>query len=261
MLVVSRDSLFIIFVVVLFAIVLPDIRAGLFQQSPKYAKQTNYSQKDRTLSPRWDSDDECDYCEEPDFPYRKTKALFSPAERSFLGVLCLAVGDNAKIFGKVRVADVVMPERGLSRSDWQKAFNKISRKHFDFLLCSNEDLSVICAIELNDSSHQSKKRQQRDEFLKGVCNAAGIPLLQIPAKQNYAIEEINQLIAPHINIKEPQTQDTESQPQKSVTHKKVCPMCSSPMAIRVARKGSNAGQQFWTCSAYPKCLHIEVINA
>jgi hypothetical protein len=100
-----------------------------------------------------------------EYPYRKLDALFTPAERSFLGVLNQAVGENAQIFGKVRVADVIAPKKGIPRSDWQKAFNKISGKHFDFLLCDNNDLSVLCAIELNDSSHNSKKRKDRDTFL------------------------------------------------------------------------------------------------
>lgn len=32
-----------------------------------------------------------------------------------------------------------------------------------------------------------------------------------------------------------------------------CPQCSSPMVLRTARKGSNAGSSFWGCSAFPKC--------
>jgi hypothetical protein len=43
------------------------------------------------------------------YPYQITGALFSPAERSFLGVLHQAVERKASIFGKVRVADVVEP--------------------------------------------------------------------------------------------------------------------------------------------------------
>ncbi len=32
-----------------------------------------------------------------------------------------------------------------------------------------------------------------------------------------------------------------------------CPQCGKPMALRTARKGANAGAQFWGCSAYPQC--------
>ena len=32
-----------------------------------------------------------------------------------------------------------------------------------------------------------------------------------------------------------------------------CPACQSPMVLRTARKGPNAGNQFWGCSGYPAC--------
>jgi restriction system protein len=33
----------------------------------------------------------------------------------------------------------------------------------------------------------------------------------------------------------------------------VCPNCGKPMVLRTARRGANAGNQFWGCSAYPSC--------
>ena len=33
----------------------------------------------------------------------------------------------------------------------------------------------------------------------------------------------------------------------------VCPKCGNPMIKRVARKGVNAGKEFWSCSSYPNC--------
>jgi len=32
-----------------------------------------------------------------------------------------------------------------------------------------------------------------------------------------------------------------------------CPACGSPMQLRTARRGPNAGSQFWGCSRYPAC--------
>ena len=89
------------------------------------------------------------------YSYNKIDSLFTPAERSFLGVLNQAVEDNAFVFGKVRVADVLKPSKDVSRKQWQTAFNKINSKHFDFVLCDKGDLSVLCVIELNDKSHDS----------------------------------------------------------------------------------------------------------
>ena len=32
-----------------------------------------------------------------------------------------------------------------------------------------------------------------------------------------------------------------------------CPLCGKPMTLRTARRGANAGQQFWGCVAFPAC--------
>ncbi|MFN2509735.1 MAG: topoisomerase DNA-binding C4 zinc finger domain-containing protein [Chthoniobacterales bacterium] len=32
-----------------------------------------------------------------------------------------------------------------------------------------------------------------------------------------------------------------------------CPKCNGVMVTRHARKGAQAGKQFWGCSAYPAC--------
>lgn len=41
----------------------------------------------------------------------------------------------------------------------------------------------------------------------------------------------------------------------------LCPRCESPMILRIARRGANAGHQFWGCSAYPKCQGTRSANA
>jgi hypothetical protein len=129
-------------------------------------------------------------------PYDLQETLFSPAERSFLGVLDLAVGERARVFAKVRVADVLTPESKMGKSKWQQAFNKISAKHFDYLLCDPADLSFLCAVELDDSSHRHQKRKARDAFLKSACDSAGLPLLQIPASSHYQVEELREQLLP-----------------------------------------------------------------
>ena len=32
-----------------------------------------------------------------------------------------------------------------------------------------------------------------------------------------------------------------------------CPSCGKPMALRLAKRGANAGQEFWGCTGYPSC--------
>ena len=123
-------------------------------------------------------------------PYQPAKALFSAAERSFLGVLDQAVGNEYRVFGKVRVADVAAVKRGLSNSARQSALNRITGKHFDFIVCRADDLAVVCAVELNDKSHATKRAQSRDAFLAEVCGSIGLPLFTVSAKRSYPLQEI-----------------------------------------------------------------------
>ena len=41
------------------------------------------------------------------------------------------------------------------------------------------------------------------------------------------------------------------------TNTTTCPKCASPMVKRIARKGTNLGNEFLGCSGFPKCRHIE----
>lgn len=40
-----------------------------------------------------------------------------------------------------------------------------------------------------------------------------------------------------------------------------CPRCGAPMVLRTAKKGANAGKQFYGCSTFPKCRGIVSIDA
>ena len=39
----------------------------------------------------------------------------------------------------------------------------------------------------------------------------------------------------------------------------ICPRCGSTLVLRTAKKGDNAGNQFYGCSAFPKCRYIKNI--
>jgi hypothetical protein len=48
-----------------------------------------------------------------------------------------------------------------------------SQKHVDFVI-TDTDLNLVCAVELNDPSHEKEDRKKRDQFVieafkSGVC--------------------------------------------------------------------------------------------
>ncbi len=127
--------------------------------------------------------------------YRKQEQLFTAAELRFLAALDQALAPGQRVLGKVRVADLVSIRPGLSPQARQIALNRVAQKHIDFVVCSGSSLTPVCAIELNDSSHNSDAAKRRDEFLSSVCAQVGLPLLVAKAAGSYTPSEIRQQIS------------------------------------------------------------------
>lgn len=127
--------------------------------------------------------------------YELRKSVFSPAERSFAGVLDGALPEGVTWLGKVRLGDVFVTRKGLTRSESATARNKIDRKHVDFLLIRSSDLAPIAGIELDDRSHDADDRQQRDAFVDEVFRSCTLPLFHVPAQAAYNQGELQAAIA------------------------------------------------------------------
>lgn len=185
-------------------------------------------------------------------PYSRTEYLFSNAERAFFGVLLQAVGSTSIVFAKVRVADVITPTKGLKRPDWQKAYNAVSAKHFDFLVCDPNDCSVLLAIELDDSSDNSEQSQARDALIDDACISAGLPLLRIKTARGYSVAEIQKAVEGLIAPSGARSSETSMSPS--------CPTCQATMVFRKPKTGVNKGKAFWLCSTYPKCRTAKAVK-
>ena len=55
--------------------------------------------------------------------------------------------------------------------------------------------------------------------------------------------------------------ETPEAPQETAQEETpVCPKCGSPLVLRTAKKGANAGNRFYGCSGFPKCRYIQSID-
>ena len=124
-----------------------------------------------------------------DFPYKKKDYLLTKAELSFYGVLKSVIDNDLVIFSKVRLIDLLWLPKGTKNR--QAYLNRIMSKHVDFVLCKSDTLSPVLVIELDDSSHQEGKRQERDKFVNEVFRQAGLPLLRVKAKRSYSPGELS----------------------------------------------------------------------
>lgn len=125
--------------------------------------------------------------------YAAAESLLTPAELHFWQTLRAAVGPRAHVSMKVRQADILHVAQG-----GQAAFNGVSQKHVDFLLCHPETLKPLVAVELDDRSHGRAARRARDEAVDEAFQSAGVPLVHVPVAGRYEVREVGALVEKHL---------------------------------------------------------------
>jgi len=122
--------------------------------------------------------------------YESCGNLFTPAEKTILGVLEQALDSHYRIFGKVRLGDLIKPVKGLAAGKWTIAMNRINQLHVDFVVCTANELALVGVLALDDQSLGYEGRTGRDGFVDQALANAGIPVLRFPAKKGYAVQEV-----------------------------------------------------------------------
>lgn len=122
------------------------------------------------------------------YRYTKKKYLISRAEHEFYDALVIAVGSDFYIFAQVHLPTLI--DHKVKGQNWQGALSHINKKSVDFVLCDKAYISPLLAIELDDKSHLSEDRKQRDNEVERILSEAGVPLLRI---ENHGSFDANNL--------------------------------------------------------------------
>ncbi len=185
-------------------------------------------------------------------PYERQEYFLSPAEKAFYDVLDALVGEDVVICPKPAVREVLRV-RGNVRRDRQKYFNWISQKHVDFVLCDRETMQILCAVELDDSSHERADRRQRDAFMDKAFRKAKLPLFHIPCRKSYGAKELNELcsfLCQDLLVLE---EGPDKPAGTTCSALPLCPDCGVPMVLRTASRGPHQGERFYGCPNFPRC--------
>ena len=177
---------------------------------------------------------------------------FTAAEARFLRVLDDALGEEYRVFAKLRLADL-LDVRGERGAAWLRAFNQISAKHVDFVVCRSETLEVVAAVELDDRSHQAPDRQRRDAFVARAFATAELPLVRIPVRRAYLPDEIRAMV---LGV----GADRGAMPAPAAvavgtvaSDVRLCHVCGSPMELRRAQRGSGGIREYYACTNTRRC--------
>lgn len=128
-------------------------------------------------------------------PYLLKKSIVSKAEFEFSKELAKYVSRDCTILTKVSLHDIFEVDRKqIESKDYLKYFNKYSSKHVDFLVCERITFKPLYGVELDDSSHDSFKALQRDEFVNRLYSHVGLKLIRIQCKSKYTEKDFEEII-------------------------------------------------------------------
>lgn len=137
------------------------------------------------------------------------------------------------------------------------------KKHRQWKKEDSEALEVRNVAKRNDrmeltAEHYARWLESDDPALRANC------LICLIHQANYLLDQLltrqqqdlikqggfrEQLTAARLEERDRQ-RGLPPQPKEQAP---ACPKCNKPMRLRTARKGANAGSQFWGCTGYPEC--------
>ena len=186
-------------------------------------------------------------------PYRLRENFLSTPELALLRTLQEMVGRHYIICPKVAVNDIFYIARPNENVHF---FNKIFRKHVDFLLCEPPALKPAIGVELVKPVSRNETRDA-DQFMQDLFLSAGLPLVHVQSSERYSekdLVELFQLAIMRVKKTGPlrATTKTDSVP--------MCPVCGKMMVLRVYRNGPGSGKKYYGCMDSPKCSGIVAID-
>ena len=186
-------------------------------------------------------------------PYRLRKQFLSFPELSLLSVLLEMAEGHYVVCPKVALNDIFYIQRPNENVHF---YNKIFRKHVDFLLCEPDDMRPAFGVELVKPIAKDETRSA-DQFMEALFLSAGLPLVHIPSSENYELADLVHLFQlALLKVKETEplrvSESSDSAP--------LCPRCGLMMVLRVHHRGSQAGKRYYGCMNAPACSGVVPID-
>ena len=179
-------------------------------------------------------------------PYRLREHFLTTPEVILYRALKEMAGERYVIYAKVALNDIFFIVRPNENVHY---FNKLFRKHVDFLLCHPQSLRPQIGVELVRPVPNSGTRST-DQFMEDLFLTAGLPLVQIPSNDHYEISEIVSLFQSSLaKVKQMERRLADV----SLDSIPMCPVCGKMMVLRTHRNGSPEGELYYGCIDNPTC--------
>ena len=142
-------------------------------------------------SPCLDHNKESSTTDDNTFLYDAKTILISNAEQSYYAAIISSLPSGYHAFPQVNLASFII------KNDNSPFHNELFR-NVDFLI-TNEQYAPLFVIEINDQTHLTKERKERDEKVQRICEEAGIPVVKFwtsyGVNKDYIQKKVNETIS------------------------------------------------------------------
>lgn len=179
-------------------------------------------------------------------PYRLREPFLSATELALFRLLRDMMGSRYLICPKVALNDVFYIVRPNENVHF---FNKIFRKHVDFLLCDPAGMKPAFGVEIVKPIAQNDTREA-DKFMDELFTSAGLPLVHIPSREKYDSAEVIALFQLAVTKIGGSMSLRVEKPSDTIPN---CPVCGKMMVLRAHRSGPKSGSIYYGCIDNPHC--------
>lgn len=194
---------------------------------------------------QWSTDRPTDP-EDESLPYRLRDHFLTTPEIVLYRALLEMAQARYAVFAKVALTDVFSIVRPNENVHY---FNKLFRKHVDFLLCNPQTLRPQIGVELVRLTTPGGTRSA-DQFMEDMFLAAGLPLVQISPNDHYVMGELVAQFQDAVAKAKQMEKRAAGLSSESVP---MCPVCGKMMVLRTSREAGAAGRLYYGCIDNPSC--------
>jgi hypothetical protein len=187
------------------------------------------------------------------------------------------VGAGYRIFGKMRLSDIIDTGGENAGDKRTNSDGKIEQKWVDFVICRADDLMPVAVVELTGTHLNRLYPMEREDYLAKALSQAGIRLIRFASPTNCSFQEVRDILAETLSLVPDGYNDSKPQQIPSTRQNAPdiqertpavifrvssedptlkCPSCGEKLVMLTSSKGINRGKRFWACTAFPKCTTV-----
>jgi hypothetical protein len=220
------------------------------------------------------------------FPYQQ-KCFGSELLRVWFPLIREAADDDFAVLPAVRMEELLLVDPTTRSHAARRAEEKLAEQTADFLLLSPRTLEPLAVILLQSGTRS-------EAFRSAALLAAGIPVVQLPAKPALTVAELRELLRRELGYTTSAVRDPadgwvlgqldthllageewslglgEPLNESAVSPAELadqvadrwasCPDCGASRAPRQVNRGRHVGKYFLVCSRYPECRHLQPLG-